>query len=362
MIFRDKKLPQISATGVGAMSGTSLDGLDVCLCSFSRKSNKTWKYGIIDAFTFEYPSNVREQLENAPKLTGEQLTELDYRYGRWIGTCVKKFLCNSVQKPTFIASHGHTIFHNPLKGYTLQIGKGSAIAAEVGIPCISDFRSSDVCRGGQGAPLVPVGDKLLFSHADVCLNLGGIANLSYDNEVYQRIAYDVVPCNMLLNHLAKIQGFSFDKNGSIGKTGSINKNLLNSLNSLDYYNAVSPKSLGREWFEFNIIPLLNTSSSPMADQLRTSYEHIAQQITRVTNRIEGNTLMLTGGGTHNAFLRELIGEKSNKKLIVPDVATIDFKEALIFAFLGFLYMENQEGALSTVTGANANSICGCLYH
>ena len=350
-----------SYTCVGIMSGTSLDGLDICICEFNVDIAGKWNYSILKGETIPYPNDIKTRLVQAPNLLGEHLTQFDYEYGSWIGKTVNDFILKSNESPTFVASHGHTIFHNPQNGYTLQIGKGSAISAETSIPCISDFRSSDVCRGGQGAPLVPIGDKHLFSEFDICLNLGGIANLSYDNNSKLRIAFDICPCNMQLNYLAGLLGKEFDPNGEIGKKGNINSVLLQNLNNIAYYKTDSPKSLGREWFESQILKMVIEFDCSIENKLRTTYEHIAQQITTVTNKISGNTILITGGGAKNDFLIELIRGKSNKKVIIPDEKTIDFKEALIFAFLGVLYLENQVGALKTVTGAKKDSICGCLY-
>lgn len=349
-------------TCIGLMSGTSLDGLDICLSTFEKNVNNTWRYSILKAQTLPYPNEIKYKLENAPHLSGEQLTSFDYEYGHYIGKIVNDFIKNLNEDVDFIASHGHTVFHNPSKGYTLQIGKGAAISSETGVPCISDFRSSDVCKGGQGAPLVPIGDKLLFYDYDICLNLGGIANLSYDDVNGERIAYDISPCNMMLNHLVLNLGIEFDKNGMIGKTGMVDGSLLNKMNSLDYYRTSNPKSLGREWFEQNILGLLNSAECSIEDKLRTSYEHIAEQITNATNSIDKQSLLITGGGAKNLFLIELIKQKSYKKVIVPDYQTIDFKEALIFAFLGVLFIEKEHSALASVTGSKANSICGCFYH
>ena len=349
-------------TCIGLMSGTSLDGLDICLCTFHKKEDGTWRYSIIKATTLPYPKVIRELLESAPRLNGEQLTELDYKYGHWLGKITKEFIQETKENPSFIASHGHTIFHNPKNGYTLQIGKGSAISTETGIPCISDFRSSDVCKSGQGAPLVPIGDKLLFSEYDICLNLGGIANLSFDNNNSERIAYDVSPCNMMLNYLSNQAGKECDFNGELGKQGKVCNNLLEKFNDLEYYKTDFPKSLGREWFELNVMPIINSSHIKLDDKLRTSYEHIANQITSTTNKIEGKNLLITGGGAKNMFLIDLIRQKSNKEVIIPDSQTIDFKEALIFAFLGVLFTEQQHSALATVTGARTNSISGCFYY
>jgi len=345
---------------IGVMSGTSLDGLDLCLCSFNFESGK-WKYKIIKANTIPYIAELKVELSMGFTKSGSELTKLDYDYGRWIGRQVKEFVKDEEIKPDFIASHGHTIFHKPNDGYTLQIGKGSAIAVESGLPCICDFRSSDVSRSGQGAPLVPIGDKLLFAEYDICLNLGGFANLSYEKE-QTRIAFDIGPCNIILNHLAMKYGIDYDHNGELGKKGNVDSPLLNELNSLDFYQMQSPKSLGREWVEETILPIIEKSTISLEDKFRTVYEHITEQICRITNSINGTNILVTGGGTKNILLIHLLKNKSNHSIVIPDNQTIDFKESLIFAFLGVLYMIKKPGALSTVTGASEDSVSGCLYY
>ena len=344
---------------VGVMSGTSLDGLDICLCTFIEKSNK-WSYKIEKACTINYSNELKEKLSSAFNATGNELTKLDYEYGRWIGNQVKVFLKDIKAKPAFVASHGHTIFHNPNQGFTLQIGKGSAISTESGLPCICDFRSSDVGRSGQGAPLVPIGDRLLFSNFDICLNLGGFANLSFESE-NSRLAFDIGPCNIILNRLAQQNGHNFDKGGELGSKGNVNYKLLEDLNALDYYQKKLPKSLGREWVEDIFYPLVKDSDLPIGDKLRTVYEHIATQISIATNSIKGQTILATGGGAYNNLLIHLLKNKSKHSIVIPDNQTIDYKEALIFAFLGVLYIQRKPSALSSVTGANADSISGCLY-
>ncbi len=347
---------------IGVMSGTSLDGLDICYCTFQGIDGK-WKYSILSAETLKYPKEITSQLKEAHKYSAEQITALDFSYGKFIGQQVKHFVAKHKAEADYIASHGHTIFHNPEAGYTLQIGKGSAIAAIAGIPCISDFRSGDVSRGGQGAPLVPIGDKLLFHEFDICLNLGGIANISYDDTRGNRLAYDISVCNMLLNHLAGLAGKEYDFNGKIGKDGQLIPQMFQELESLLYYSLPSPKSLGREWFESHIIPILiKYSSYPLANQMRTAYEHIANRIAYDCNALEKKSILATGGGAKNEFLMELIREKAKALITIPDSNTIDFKEALIFGFLGVLYLLKESGALASVTGANSNSIAGCLYY
>lgn len=345
---------------VGVMSGTSLDGLDLCLCKFSRVDNN-WGFKIHRAVTLNYNNELKYRLSSAFNTTGTELTKLDYDYGRWIGLQIKEFINDIEPTPDFIASHGHTILHKPHEGYTLQIGKGAAIAAESGLPCICDFRSSDVSRSGQGAPLVPIGDKYLFSEYDICLNLGGFANLSHEHG-NSRLAFDIAPCNIILNSIAQQMGFSFDEDGLLGKKGNVNEPLLSVLNALDYYQKPAPKSLGREWIEEILLPLVDKFNIPLEDKLNTLYEHIAIQISLATNRINGKTILATGGGSHNSLLIHLLKNKSNHSIVIPDKLTIDYKEALIFAFLGVLYIQKQHSALATVTGATVDSISGCLYY
>lgn len=345
---------------IGVMSGTSLDGLDICLCKFVNDA-KRWSYEIESACTIPYTGEIKENLSSIHNASGIDLTKFDYEYGKWIGRQIKEFLRNIDPKLDFIASHGHTIFHKPNEGYTLQIGKGSAIAAESGLPCICDFRSSDVCRNGQGAPLVPIGDRHLFSNYDICLNLGGFANLSYESDK-SRLAFDIAPCNIILNKLAQLTGLEYDKDGELGKTGNINNDMLEELNSLDYYRKLSPKSLGREWIDDILYPIIEKYNIPSTDKLRTLYEHISTQISLATNSIKGKNILVTGGGAHNSFLILLLKNKSNHSIVIPDNLTIDYKEALIFAFLGVLYIAQDYGALTSVTGASADSISGCMYY
>ncbi len=342
------------------MSGTSLDGLDICLCNFTKDNNK-WRYKIHKAITINYANSIRDRLASAFSATGIEITKLDYDYGRWIGVQIKEFLEGATITPDFMASHGHTIYHKPTDGYTLQIGKGSAIAAESGLPCVCDFRSSDVCRSGQGAPLVPIGDKYLFSEYDICLNLGGFANLSYEFK-NSRLAFDIGPCNIILNSITQEMGYNFDADGNLGKKGIVNESLLNRLNSLDYYQKSAPKSLGREWIEDCFAPIVKEYNISLEDKLSTVYEHIAIQISKATNEITGKTILVTGGGAHNSLLIHLLRNKSNHSIVTPDNITIDFKEAIIFAFLGVLYIQNQPSSLASVTGAKMDSISGCLYY
>ncbi len=346
-------------TVLGMMSGTSLDGLDLAICSFSRTNSK-WDYDILKASTIAYSPDIKKALDNAIRMTAEELLILDHNYGKWLGQEARNFLDSNNLKADWIASHGHTVFHQPLKGFTLQIGNGHDIAASANHPVIYDFRSLDVALGGQGAPLVPCGDHFLFGSYDFCLNLGGFSNVSFV-EKSRRIAFDICPVNMGLNHLASKAGFDFDRSGNLGRSGTIIHSLLHQLNNLGFYEENPPKSLGREWFNLQMLPLLEQDYE-VKDILRTLYEHIAIQISSILNKYEGKTVLVTGGGAKNAFLSELIGLNTNREILIPDEILIDFKEALIFAFLGYLRINNVHNVFSSVTGCSEDHCAGAVIN
>lgn len=347
----------ISKNIIGVMSGTSLDGLDIALCNFS--FGKKWSFKIIKAVTFPYPTEWKNRLERAPDASGLELTILNKEYGNYIGVLINDFLKNEKEHVDIIASHGHTVFHQPDKRFTLQIGDGLEIATTTGITTISDFRSLDIALGGQGAPLVPIGDMLLFSEYDYCINIGGFANISFDNKD-KRLAYDICPANIILNQIAKQLNFEYDKNGELGKAGKINNELLNKLNSIKYYTLSHPKSLGKEWLDSIFIPVIENTSISLQDKLRTIYEHISFQINQSIKN-SNSKVLITGGGAFNQFLIDLIKQKSSNKIIIPNKQIIEYKEALIFAFLGLLKYQDNINCLATVTGASRNSSCGVVY-
>lgn len=358
---------------IGLMSGTSLDGLDIAYCTFDSEEksvsesfsfhdvrNIKWKYKIHKHNTITYPSELSERLASAMEMTAFELALLDVDLGRFIGETVKTFVTELSMPVDLIASHGHTVFHRPELGLTSQIGSGATIAAITGIPTVCDFRTTDVALGGQGAPLVPIGDELLFSEYDICLNLGGISNLSFRKD-NKRIAYDISPCNIVLNLLAQKVDKSYDADGEMARSGHLCHTLLERLNQLDYYQIGTCKSLGREWIDLNFLPLIENCGLDIADCLRTVSEHIAEQIGAAANRSDGKSMLITGGGAHNRFLVELIQSKFHGHVVVPDKATIDYKEALIFAFLGFLRANGWCNCLASVTGASRDCVGGGMY-
>lgn len=341
---------------LGVMSGTSLDGLDLAICSFSRNLDK-WNWKLLESKTIAYSADLRNQLENAPLLSGKEIIELDNEFGYFIGRKSKEFIDEEGLQVSLISSHGHTVFHQPERSLTFQAGNGACIAAVTGKTTVTDFRRTDISLGGQGAPLVPAGDEFLFSEYDYCLNLGGFANISF-RSANRRIAFDICPVNIVLNLLAKRIGHLYDKDGITGSSGNIDKEMLRKLDQLDFYKVKHPKSLGREWLESEFIPLLDEKDLPATDKMRTVYEHIAKQIGLIPD--QNKTVLITGGGAHNQFLMDLIKRYCKAECIVPEDETIDFKEAIIFAFLGLLRVRNEINCFASVTGASRDSCCGVI--
>ena len=343
---------------IGLMSGTSVDGLDVCCATFDRRDGK-WSFTIDCARGYSYPDSLKRQLgAEVQKMSALEFVTFHSAYGRFLGERVKDFMAEFGVRPDIIASHGSTVFHEPEKKVMFQIGDGAAIAAETGIPTVSDFRRLDIMLGGQGAPLVPIGDNLLFGDYDDCLNIGGFSNISF-RQGDKRIAFDISPVNYVINRFTRQIGLEMDRDGVIASRGQVNQALLEGLNALDYYARPWPKSLGREWVEKQVFPLLDSCGLPLEDILRTYYEHCAFQLSRVTE--PGQSLLVTGGGAYNKFLIERMRALSGCDIVIPEPAIIEFKEALIFAFLGVLYMLDEPSCLRSVTGAAKDNIGGMLF-
>jgi anhydro-N-acetylmuramic acid kinase len=343
---------------IGFMSGTSLDGMDLVHCHIEFDAGK-WKYHIHAARTYSYTDAWKTQLANAHLLDAAGIIALDRNYGNYIGEVVLQFINEFELSVDLISSHGHTVLHQPEKGITYQIGYGANIYATTQIPVVCDFRTLDVALGGQGAPLVPIGDELLFGQYDACLNLGGFSNISYVHKG-QRIAYDISPCNIVLNKLAGKLGKSYDESGNEASKGQVDKPLLQKLNALSYYNQPHPKSLGREWVAEYIEPLMEQTAISINDALATFTHHIAEQIVKC---LQGkNNVLVTGGGAFNSYLITLIRAQTKCEIMLPDPLLINYKEALIFAFLGLLKLRNEKNTLCSVTGASRDSSGGELFN
>lgn len=350
---------------IGLMSGTSLDGVDLVYVKFTL--NQGYTFEILKKESIIYSELWKNRLHEAFGYSGEKLTNLNAEYGKFLGELVLGFIArNDIQKLDFVASHGHTIFHRPERGFTLQIGSGAHLSATIKNKVICDFRTQDVALGGQGAPLVPIGDLLLFKAYDFCLNLGGFANISYQ-EKEQRMAYDICPTNIVLNHYTRKMGLEYDDKGMIASEGKVHEPLLSALNQLPFYIQEQPKSLGYEFVVETVLPIIESYSLPSEDILRTFVEHAAMQITTVINKVAGEkdqdkaSVLITGGGAFNDFMIQRISSFTQTRIVIPPVEIIEFKEALIFAFLGVLRDQKKVNCLKSVTGASRNHSSGVIY-
>lgn len=348
---------------IGLMSGTSGDGLDLAYCQFQKRD--LWTFTLLESSTLQFPKRLEHQLQNSHLLSAVDLALLDISFGKWMGEQVRDFCeAHSIQ-PEAICAHGHTVFHQPENGLSLQIGNGWALHQASGLQVINDFRMLDVSLGGQGAPLVPIGDRLLFPAINFCINLGGIANISMEQEG-KRIAFDCCPFNLLLNAQANLLGAPFDRNGNWAREGCLNLDLLEALQNLPFYTKKSPKSLGREDLEREFGPLITQAQISEQDKLNTLVEHYALQIaavilTRKETKIA--TVLITGGGAYNGYFGERLdyhlGQEWRRHQADSDL--IDFKEAIIFGFLGVLRLRGETNSLASVTGASRDSCGGIVY-
>jgi len=338
---------------IALMSGTSLDGVDICHVSLVRDDK--WSFQIHVSKTISYSEKWRELLQNA--LNHPDLKLLNQRYTSYLGRIINAFLKeNNISDVLAVCSHGHTVFHEPKKGITLQIGNLPDLAKVTGFRIICDFRVQDVKLGGQGAPLVPVGDKLLFSEYDYCLNLGGFANISFRKNG-NSLAFDICPVNVVLNHYSKILGKEFDHNGAFAKAGTINTSVLNELNYLNYYHKAAPKSLGIEWVQEYVYPILDKVEKPI-DAIATFTAHASLQI---ASKLKVGKVLITGGGAYNSFLINSIQKKTHAQIIIPNKSIVEYKEAVIFGLLGVLRLRNENNCLSSVTGAVKDHCSGVIH-
>lgn len=347
-----------ATTAIGLMSGSSLDGLDMALVRFTEHDNGSLNFAIVEAETLHYSEQWQTLLSEAFNQHPSALEQLNLDYGCYIGQQVRAFAQKHHVQPDFVASHGHTIFHRPHEGYTLQIGDGQAIADACGFTVVNDFRTLDVAKGGQGAPLVPIGDQLLFGCYEICLNIGGIANLSYE-EGGQRRAYDLCIANQALNHLAQQVGQPYDHDGQLARSGHVDAELLQRLNQHPFYNQQPPKSLGREFFESNQRHLLQGHTT--ASLLATMVEHIATQIAQPIAHLPKGKILATGGGARNSYLLERLQSHTKHQVVIPEPSIVDYKEALVFALLGLLRLKGQTNVLASVTGAKSDSCSGQIW-
>lgn len=350
-------------TGLGLMSGSSLDGLDLALCRFqisaSPLSVPEWE--ICYARTAPLPEALRNRLAALPEGSARRLAQAHADFGRWMGAVVSRFLAETDDQPEFIASHGHTIFHWPEKGVSTQIGDGAALAAATGLPVICDFRTLDVALGGQGAPVAPIADSLLFPQFTHFLNLGGIANISFRDQG-RWIAFDLGPANQVFNHLASQLGRPYDPGGEIARSGALLPDLLAALEALPFFHQAPPKSLDNGWIREMVLPLIDAAPGSIPDKMHTAVVLLARQLAALEG-FESGRLLATGGGAYNHFLMETIAEALPDMTIdVPPPGYVEFKEAALMALMGALRLLGLPNCMASVTGARRDSSGGAIYH
>lgn len=351
---------------LGMMSGTSLDGLDLCRCDL-HVDDGHWNFDIIAAETLAYDAEWRSRLDAAIALPPDALAPLDRAYGDYLARAASAFLKGLGEDPAAVtvASHGHTVHHDPANAYTRQVGDPSAIAEELRCRVVGDFRRGDVALGGEGAPLVPLVDRVLFSRYTACVNLGGFANVSYEREGV-RLASDVTVCNLLLNRLAGLAGLPYDDDGALATGGNADRGLLHELEADPFFRRSPPKSLGREWFERAVWPMfsrqLASGRLTVADGLATGVAHLSRQIASSLTMASAGEVLVTGGGAHNGALLAGLRQNLGPGLRIASVSRelVDFKEALAFACLGALRIRGETNVLASVTGARRDSCAGVI--
>lgn len=342
--------------GIGLMSGTSLDGLDICYVRFSPQTS--WEYKIIATTTLAYPPYWEERLHQAPYLATEDLLALHAEYGLFLGETTQRFIeDHHLNRVDFIASHGHTVFHQPQRKFSLQIGDGRGIKLKTGITTFYDFRSQDILLGGNGAPLVPIGDQILFSKYDACLNIGGFSNISFEKEG-RRLAFDICPVNIILNYFSKKLALPYDEGGHIAATHPADSSIITKLNALDFYHQTGPKSLGWEWVAAQYLPLFHKVAPKVA--IATATQHAAIQIQAVAKSYNLKKILVTGGGAYNDFLLKSIMQNTSIDLQIPDKELVEYKEALVFALMGALRYLGHNNILASATGAAYNHCSGLM--
>jgi anhydro-N-acetylmuramic acid kinase len=351
---------------IGLMSGSSMDGLDIAHVQLEEVRGQ-WKYEILNAACLPYTEKWVKDLQHASDVNVGDFLKLHTRYGKYLGTKINEFIekYKLDHQVHFIASHGHTVFHEPENGTTCQVGDGAAIAATTGLPVISDLRAMDVALGGQGAPIVPIGDKLLFGNYDYLLNIGGIANITIQRSL---MAFDVCPANQILNGLAENEGKAMDENGAMAEVGTLLPEVLDELDNDPYYKKLPPKSLSNEMARDIAFPKLMMTNNNTYDLLHTVSHHIAVQVANVVKQYphgkENATMLVTGGGAFNTFLVMQLKKALDQHHVtveVPDANVVKYKEALVMALIGTLRWREEVNVLSSVTGAKRDSVGGALW-
>jgi anhydro-N-acetylmuramic acid kinase len=360
MLFKINKF-----LSIGTMSGSSLDGLDIVAVEFAC-IDAVWESKIIAAECLKYSNEWHENLKNARNLSAFDLLKLNIKYGHLNADYIQKFINkNNLNQVDLVVSHGHTVYHQPTNGFTLQIGDGQTMSVMLNLPVVCNLRAKDITLGGQGAPIVPIADLLIYSKFTACLNIGGIANISFKNRNNKQIiAFDICAANQVLNYLSNQLGLPYDNNGTIAKSGGFITKVYESFINLDFHTIHPPKSLANEWIYNNIIQKIDLSLYKIEDLLHTFTLAIAYTIAESINEYcnKGDDVLVTGGGAYNSFLIYTIQTKIDASLVVPDEQTINYKEAIAMALIGVLRWYNLPNVLSDVTGSSCDNSSGEIYY
>lgn len=369
------------------MTGTSLDGMDFALCSF-QEIDGVPELSIIATHFFEYSellkNKIRETIYN--KLNLSEFSQLNYYLAHLFSDKYRQFINRysiDENEISCISIHGQTVWHNPQPtpfldkqiSSTLQATNLSALAKLTGKTVIGDFRSGDIALGGEGAPLVCKFDYDFFRDSNenrILLNIGGISNLTYlpkDCDIDEILAFDCGPGNVLIDEIASAYfRVPYDKSGAIARSGNIDNHLMDILLKDDFIMKKPPKSTGREKYNMAFIKsALNSIQYEIsrADILRTFTEFtaiaIAQNIIQSTT--QNATIIVSGGGRENTFLIELLSNKlpnARFRKIEDYGISSDFKEAIAFAYLGYLNIHHKSGNVPSATGASQPTIIGTI--
>ena len=356
------KKPRLTICGV--MSGSSLDGLDMAICNIERAPFGQFDWSIERADTFSFPDALSDLLMSTYEGSASNIYSVEQEFSKFSANCIKTFIDDS--SVDYVGMHGHTIFHHPEDGYTVQIGNGQFIAHRIGIPVICEMRSKDIALGGQGAPLAPTVEKYLLSEFTAFLNLGGIANISLhqDDKI---TAFDITACNQPLNYLCqKHFDLPYDNEGKLAAKGKLDTDLLEKLNALPYLTMEPPKSLANTWVINDFMSIVNDHIAPHKNKLNTIVQHMAIQTAKSLENMSPETAVYaTGGGVFNKFMMKCLSSQLSKQGIVLEAADsmmAEFKEALLMALMAYLSVHELPNSFASVTGAKKDNCNGVVYH
>lgn len=356
---------------LGVMSGSSMDGLDLAFIRLNTEVGKpgllSASYELLHGATMPIPEELLNQLKYSSKLDALSLLTLDQDFGSWAGKAIDTAIKQTSFSPSLIGFHGHTVFHFPDRKVSFQLGHGAVLSAYTQLPVVTDFRSQDMALGGQGAPMVSIAEKWLWPDYSGFLNLGGICNITLKKTKEAYESADIWVCNQILNHLAREVGHSYDDRGLIAAKGLPIDELIEALLLAEWFEKKAPKSLDNSYLYEEVIPLFNKYRDySTGDKLHSAVIVIAKAIANHVNAvyhseaIQGG-IMLTGGGALNDFLVEKIRAELTCDIFLPDLETIQFKEAIMVAFAGWLRWRGLPNFIKEATGAKSDAIGGVLH-